>query len=335
MAEQYIKKINGYVIKDEEARSDIEKIKNGEIAVGEASVADKVSKKLTVSTYTSSGPSTVEYDGSAAVSFGSAENPILVANRAATAGSADKATTDASGNTFTSYYATKVEAQTAKDRADAAYALAEGKDNAFVYDTFSAMETDLKNASATKYKVGTQLLIKATDVPDYWISGTLTSPASTTSPSGTKDENDYYTEYSIGYYKITILESQKVDLSGYAQTNGTYSGMTVGNATNAGTATKVSKKLKIDIIGDNGAQTIEYDGSSEIAFGSSAKPVSNASYATSAGSATKATKDASGNVFTSYYATKKELQDEKITLKVVNEELQICKNSVMITPTSS
>ena len=88
--------------------------------------------------------------------------------------------------------------------------------------------------------------------------------------------NDSYSEY------LWITETSKyefignlndVDLSNYAQINGTYPNMTVGNATNATNATNAA----------------------------------NAENATSAASATKATQDGSGNNIASTYATKTEL----------------------------
>lgn len=90
--------------------------------------------------------------------------------------------------------------------------------------------------------------------------------------------NDSYSEY------LWITETSKyefignlndVDLSNYAQVNGTYPNMTVGNATNATNATNAA----------------------------------NAENATSAASATKATQDGSGNNIASTYATKTELSE--------------------------
>lgn len=90
--------------------------------------------------------------------------------------------------------------------------------------------------------------------------------------------NDSYSEY------LWITETSKyefignlndVDLSNYAQVNGTYPNMTVGNATNATNATNAA----------------------------------NAENATSAASATKATQDGSGNNIASTYATKTELTE--------------------------
>lgn len=87
----------------------------------------------------------------------------------------------------------------AQNRADAAYSLAQGRSRGVSFDTISSMKETLKSASNSEYKVGDQLFIKATNVPDYWISGVLSTNTGET-----------------GYYEISELETQKVDLSNYA-----------------------------------------------------------------------------------------------------------------------
>lgn len=82
----------------------------------------------------------------------------------------------------------------AQSRADSAYSLAgeaksiaEGKSKAFVYNTYTDMVDDLVNASNTKFKIGDNLLIVQTNVPDYWISsiGDKSATISTEQVSGT------------------------------------------------------------------------------------------------------------------------------------------------------
>lgn len=65
----------------------------------------------------------------------------------------------------------------AQSRADSAYSLAgeaksiaEGASRAFVYNTYTDMVNDLISASNTKFKIGDNLLLVQTNVPDYWIS---------------------------------------------------------------------------------------------------------------------------------------------------------------------
>lgn len=87
---------------------------------------------------------------------------------------------------------------TAQGRADNAYSLAEGKSRAAVFDTMAALTTALKAASNTAYRVGDNLYIKAIDVPDYWVSAILGNNTGT-----------------YGYYEISKLETEKVDLTNY------------------------------------------------------------------------------------------------------------------------
>lgn len=88
----------------------------------------------------------------------------------------------------------------AQERADNAYALADGRSRAVTYDTVAEMTTALKNASNTDFKVGDSLFIKDTQVPDYWVSNVLDN-----------NQGEY------GYYEICESEVAKVDLTDYQQ----------------------------------------------------------------------------------------------------------------------
>ena len=182
----------------------------------------------------------------------------------------------------------------AQDTADDAYSLAQGRSMAVVFDTVAAMPIALKAASSTEYRVGDNIFIKATDTPDYWISAVLTTSTGT-----------------YGYYEISPLETQKVDLSGYAKTADLTDGtITVKRATNAtndinGNAideyyTPLESFNPIAATAENSATAI-----TKIVNGTTT--VGKATSATSAESATKATQDGSGNVITTTYATKEEL----------------------------
>ena len=87
---------------------------------------------------------------------------------------------------------------TAQAKADEAYNIAQGRAKAVSFATYNDMVAALKAAGKTDYKVGDNLFIIATDVPDYWVSAVL-------------DNNTGDT----GYFSISPLESQKVDLSEY------------------------------------------------------------------------------------------------------------------------
>lgn len=74
----------------------------------------------------------------------------------------------------------------AKDLATTANNKADGKTTSYVFDTKSDMDEWIRTNSST-LKVGDNLFIKATDVPDYWWNGT----------------------------GVSVLETTKVDLTGY------------------------------------------------------------------------------------------------------------------------
>ena len=73
-----------------------------------------------------------------------------------------------------------------------------GRPYVHVFKTIGTMQQALKNAQSSDYRIGDTLYIEATDVPDYWISGILTTNAGT-----------------YGYYQISPLETQKVSLVDY------------------------------------------------------------------------------------------------------------------------
>lgn len=190
--------------------------------------------------------------------------------------------------------------QDAQNTADDAYSLAQGRARAVSFDTVAAMTTALKAASSTEYKVGDNIFIKATDTPDYWISAVLTTSTGT-----------------YGYYEISPLETQKVDLSGYAKTADLTDGtITVKRATNANNATNATNDINGNAIDEYYTPLESFNPIAATANNSATAikkivngttKVGKASSADSATSATKATQDGSGNVITATYATKAEL----------------------------
>ena len=136
----------------------------------------------------------------------------------------------------------------AQSRADSAYSLAgeaksiaEGASRAFVYNTYTDMVNDLISASNTKFKIGDNLLIVQTNVPDYWISsiGDKSATISTETVSGTTGsvgqdpsgtgENIYYPEtisttispnYSSVVVKSVTPLSASATISSYNSSTG-------------------------------------------------------------------------------------------------------------------
>lgn len=109
-----------------------------------------------------------------------------------------KAAQDGEGNNIVATYATKTQVEVAQQTANNALNIAQGKTQGYTFDTFAEMTTALKNATNTQYKIGDTLYIKETGTPDYWISGILSTNTG-----------------KYGYYEITPLETQKVDLTEY------------------------------------------------------------------------------------------------------------------------
>lgn len=127
-------------------------------------------------------------------------------------------------------------------------------------------------------------------------------------PSGSGSSNDHYSEYlwiseSNDYEFVGAIN--EVDLSGYAQTNGTYPNMTVGNASNAASAQTAVKATQDaagnDIAATYAKQTGTYPNMS-VGTASEAAYADAAASADTAGYATTAKGDASGNDIEATYA---------------------------------
>lgn len=128
------------------------------------------------------------------------------------------------------------------------------------------------------------------------------------SSSGSGSSNDHYSEYlwiseSNDYEFVGAIN--EVDLSGYAQTNGTYPNMTVGNASNAASAQTAVKATQDaagnDIAATYAKQTGTYPNMS-VGTASEAGYADAAASADTAGYATTAKGDASGNDIEATYA---------------------------------
>lgn len=90
-------------------------------------------------------------------------------------------------------------ANNAQTKANDAYSLAQGRVRGIAYDTEADMNTALKKMAKGDLKIGDNIFIKATGTPDYWVSAIL-------------DNN----EGTRGYYELSPLETQTIDLTGYA-----------------------------------------------------------------------------------------------------------------------
>lgn len=100
----------------------------------------------------------------------------------------------------------------AQEKANQAYTLAEGRSRSASYATIAAMQTALEGASNSQFKVGDNIFIEAVDVPDFWVSKVNTTKGTDKVPTS----GSFNATYNVGYYTISKLETQKVDLSSYA-----------------------------------------------------------------------------------------------------------------------
>lgn len=108
-------------------------------------------------------------------------------------------------------------ADTANSTANTAKSIAEGANQALSYGNYSTMITAFNALANNVYNVGQNVMIITLNVPDLWISGIESTSQSYTY---TTDEA-FTTELStngyvqVGYYKLSALETQKVDLTEY------------------------------------------------------------------------------------------------------------------------
>ena len=166
---------------------------------------------------------------------------------------AAKATADASGNVITTTYATKTEVSAVETLATQAKSIAEGRARATAYENYQAAVTALNAATATEFKVGDNIFIQAKNVPDLWIYGV---ESTSTSYTYTTDDALVVAIQSagfiqIGFYKVAVLETEKVDLTNYVpatrtvngkplSSNVTLSASDVGALATTGTAAKAT-----------------------------------------------------------------------------------------------
>ena len=160
---------------------------------------------------------------------------------------------------------------TAQNTADEAKSIAQGRARAVSFDTVSAMATALNSAAKTDYKVGDNLFIKALNVPDYWISKVNDSKS-----------GDY------GYFEISPLETQSVDLTGY-QTK-TDNSLETTSKTVVGAINELKDQVTSALSDIDIAATMAVNASNDVAdIVNGNTPAARATTATSASSADRAT----------------------------------------------
>lgn len=115
--------------------------------------------------------------------------------------------------------------------------IAKGANQALSYNNYSAMITEFNALSSSKYNVGQNIYIITLDVPDLWVSSventSQTYTYTTDSAFISALETNGYVQ--VGYYKLSALETQEVNLTNYVK-NTDYATSSVGGVIKSGGA---------------------------------------------------------------------------------------------------
>lgn len=172
----------------------------------------------------------------------------------------DQAVGDITGdnNTTISELETKIETNTsniaslqssvstAQSTASEAKSIAQGRSRAVYYEDNASANTGINAFSNNELKIGDNIYIGAVGVPDWYVCEILSAKAPTSSnlPTSGTSFND---NYSIGFYKLAQLESEKVDLTEYAKKNEGVKSGSYNSATKTITLTLADNSTTISI----------------------------------------------------------------------------------------
>ena len=99
--------------------------------------------------------------------------------------------------------------------------IAKGANQALSYSNYQSMINVFNSLANNVYNVGQNVMIVTLEVPDLWISGIESTSQTYTYTSDSDFVNALATNgyVQVGYYKLSALETQKVDLTNYVQFN--------------------------------------------------------------------------------------------------------------------
>lgn len=121
--------------------------------------------------------------------------------------------------------------------------IAKGANQALGYRNYQSMITSFNSLANNVYNVGQNVMIVTLNVPDLWISSIESTSQSYTYTSDSDFTNALSTNgyVQVGYYKLSALETQKVDLTNYV-TNTDYANSSTAGVLKTSTtyATSVS-----------------------------------------------------------------------------------------------
>lgn len=109
--------------------------------------------------------------------------------------------------------------QTLEDKMDTVESIAKGANNSLPFESYQRMIEELKGLPNDALKCGQNIMIATLHVPDLWIYEASDTFVEYTYTS----DEDFVAALSqdgfvqVGYYVLSALETQKVDLSGYVK----------------------------------------------------------------------------------------------------------------------
>ena len=148
--------------------------------------------------------------------------------------------------------------------------IAKGANQALSYSNYSSMVTSFNALDDDIYNIGQNVMIITLEVPDLWISGIESTSSTYTYVDDATIINALQTNgyIQVGYYKLSMLETQKVDLTNYVTTT-SYATNLVGGVVRLINAFGVGAGASSDVIGCLYAITksySEYENMSNLGF---------------------------------------------------------------------
>lgn len=106
-----------------------------------------------------------------------------------------------------------------RDRLNIVESVAEGAGISETFDNYAEMVSALNEADKSKYKKGRNINIITVGVPDLWVAYVSDTPAAYnyTTDEAFVEELKASGTIQVGYFKLAMLETQKVDLADYAK----------------------------------------------------------------------------------------------------------------------
>lgn len=162
------------------------------------------------------------------------------------------------GNTASS---ADTKADTAISTANTAKSIADGANQTVSFENYSNMITQINNFSNTKYRAGQNIMIRTDGVPDLWVY----SVEETSIPYTYVDDETFANAVTsnvyvqVGYYRLSPLETQKVDLTDYV-TNTDYATSITGGVVKVTSSNGIDINSSTGQISTSKATNIEIDG---------------------------------------------------------------------------